>query len=530
VRVASLVYSIRHDGTALIIGPGGGTDVVSALYYGAPKVVGVEVNPIIAESIMGKTFADYSGNLYRDPRVHVVTDEGRSFVRRSTEPYASIQATLVDTWAAAASGAFTLTENNLYTVEAFTEFLDHLRADGVLTVTRWYDPGQPREFLRLIALAREALERSGVAAADVRKHVVLATDNERRATLLLGKSPFSESDLAKLTETAAEGRLTLLYMPSHGPSARSGDRFLASFLEAPSAREFLDGLSYDDSPTTDDRPFFFYTVRPGDLGSVFANVGSLERNNLGIAVLLGLLGLSAVLTIVLVVLPLLLFRRDVLRESPGPKLRVLAYFLALGFGFILVELGFMQRFVLFLGHPIYALAVVLAVLLGASGTGSALSGWGSARYGLRGFVRRAVGALAVVLILYAVALGPVFRLLIGLPLFLRIVVTALLVFVPGLLMGSLLPTGVRNANALGPGMVPWAWGLNGASSVVGSILAVALSMNFGFTLALLAGVVVYALGMLALPGLPGSSSTESRNLEPKPKEAIGELVSSGVQP
>lgn len=531
VRVASLVYSIRHDGTALIIGPGGGTDVVSALYYGTPKVIGVEVNPIIAESIMGKAFADYSGNLYRDPRVHVVTDEGRSFVRRSSEPYASIQATLVDTWAAAASGAFTLTENNLYTVEAFTEFLDHLRPDGVLTVTRWYDPGQPREFLRLVALAREALESRGVAPADVRRHIVLATDNERRASLLLAKAPFSDADLGKITETAAEGRLTILYVPAgRTPSARAGDRFLASFLEAASARDFLADLSYDVSPTTDDRPFFFYTVRPGDLGAVFANVGSLERNNLGIAVLLGLLGLSTVLTVVLVVLPLLLFRRDVLRESPGPKLRVLAYFLALGFGFILVELGFMQRFVLFLGHPIYALAVVLAVLLAASGTGSALSGWGCARFGLQGFVRRAVGALAIVLILYAVGLGPVFRLLIGLPLALRIVITALLVLVPGLLMGSLLPTGVRNANALGRGMVPWAWGLNGASSVVGSILAVALSMNFGFTLALLAGVVVYALGMLALPGPPSSRSAETASPESKAEEPLAELASPGVQP
>jgi hypothetical protein len=502
VRVAALVYALRHDGTALIIGPGGGTDVISALYRGAPHVVGVEVNPIIVNSIMHGEYAGYSGHLYDNPRVEVHVDEGRSYVRRSEGGYASIQATLVDTWAASSSGAFTLSENNLYTVEAFVEFLQHLRPDGVLTVTRWYDRGSPREFLRLVSLARAALEKSGVAPADAYKHIVLATDNERRASLLLCRAEFTVDDLRTLVQTTTADRLTLLYAPGGGDVPRAaGDPFLASFLEAPSATEFLRKLPYDASAPTDDRPFYFYTLRPSELGSVISQMDHLEKNNLGVAILLLLLGISTALTLALVILPLALFRRQALRAPRGPKLRVLTYFLTLGFGFILVELGFMQEFVLFLGHPIYALAVVLAVLLASSGTGSALSGWGCGRFGLHGFVQRTIAALGAVLLLYALLLGHLFHALVGLVLPIRIVIAAVLVLIPGLLMGSLLPTGVRRTNLVAPELVPWAWGLNGAASVVGSILAMTLSMNYGFRASLIVGIAIYGIGMLAFPPL-----------------------------
>jgi spermidine synthase len=493
IRVAALVYTLRKEGPALIIGPGGGTDVLSALAAGVPRVVGVEVNPIIVESIMRGLYADYSGRLYFDSRVTAVVDEGRSYVRRSGEQYSSIQATLVDTWAASSSGAFTLSENNLYTAEAFEEFLSHLAPHGILAVTRWYDAGSPREFLRLTALGRAALERNGVT--DVASHFVLATDNERRGTLLLNRDPFTPDELAKLKQQAQADRLTLLYMPGEP----GGDQLLGNFLRAPTAEGYLAKLPYNASPTVDDKPFFFYNLRRGQLFSLLGKSEGLERNNLGVAILLILLLLSIGVTLVFVLLPLVAFRRDALRESRGAKLRVLGYFLCLGVGFILIEIGFMQRFVLFLGHPIYALAVVLSTLLIASGAGSALSTRGAARFGLRGFARRVVAALGILLVVYALALTPLFHALIGLPLGARIVLAVLLVAAPGLLMGMLLPTGVRTAGALGPAVVPWAWGLNGAGSVVGSIGAILLSMNFGFTAALVVGIGVYAFGAVALP-------------------------------
>ena len=207
VRVASLAYAIRSSGTALIIGPGGGTDIISALHHGVPRVVGVEVNPIIVNDVVLGRYAAFAGDLYREPRVQVVVDEGRSYIRRSGEPYQSIQATLVDTWAASSSGAFTLSENNIYTVEAFEEFFAHLAPGGVVTVTRWYDADRPKEFLRLVALARAALEQRGVAPTRVQEHFVLAADKERRGTLLVSRDPFSSDDLARLAAKVREGDL-----------------------------------------------------------------------------------------------------------------------------------------------------------------------------------------------------------------------------------------------------------------------------------------------------------------------------------
>lgn len=497
VRVAALAYALRHDGTALIIGPGGGTDVISALRAGAPRVVGVEVNPIIVNDVVRGRFAEYSGDLYRNPRVQVVVDEGRSYVRRAPEQFATVQATLVDTWAASSSGAFSCSENNLYTVEALEEFLGHLRPGGLVAITRWYAPNAQREFIRLLALAREALERRGVRPDDVRKHVVIAADGALRTAMLVSNRPFTDADLATVEQRAAEDSLQVLFLA--GRERPGEDAFLASFLRAPVARDFLARLDYDAAPTTDDRPFFFYNLRAKDLRALVTNLSSVPLNNLGIFVLLFLLAASTVFTLALVIFPLALFQRAAFREGARDKLRVLGYFLGLGLGFILVEMGFMQKFVLFLGHPTYALAVVLATLLGASGTGSALSGRVTDRFGEQGGVRRVVGALAAVLAVYALALTPVFHALLGLALPVRIVIAAVLIAAPGLLMGMLLPTGVRVALRMGPSIVAWGWGLNGGASVIGSVLAVLLAMNVGFTVSLALGVVVYALSALALP-------------------------------
>jgi hypothetical protein len=508
VRVAALVYALRHQGPALIIGPGGGTDVISALRAGVPRVVGVEVNPIIADDIMRDAFDDWNGDLYRDPRVEIHVDEGRSFIRRSDERYSSIQATLVDTWAASSSGAFTLSENNLYTVEAFEEFIDHLQDDGSLAVTRWWEASNPSQFVRLVALGRAALEHRGVH--DAWRHVILVATSEAkaRATLLLSRAPFTEADVAAVTAQAHQDGLRVLFTPTEQPSAME-DPVLGAFLRADSASTFLARLPYDATPTTDDHPFFFYSLRGGELPDLLGKMDKLEINNLGLAILLLLLLVSTALTLVFVILPLLLFRREALRENRGPKARVLGYFLALGLGFIMVEIGFMQRFVLFLGHPIYALAVVLATLLAASGTGSALSGALDRRFGPRGLARRAIIALAILMTIYALGLGPLFHVLLGWPLPARIALAAVLVALPGLLMGSLLPTGIRTANAIGPEVVPWAWGLNGATSVVGSILAILISMNSSFTVTLLVGVGAYGLALLALPADQAARSTKA---------------------
>lgn len=491
VRLASMVYALRPSGPAAIIGPGGGTDVLSALRAGVSHVTGIEINPLIVEQVMQQRFAGYSGGLYKGhPKVDIVVDEGRSYLRREPARYSSIQATLVDTWAASSSGAFTLSENNLYTVEAFGEFYAALAPGGVLSVTRWYDSRTPAEFVRLIAIARAALEERGVPAAEVPRHLLIAADGQLRANLSVSTSPFGEADLATFDATCARDGLLVLYRPGQTPPA---DPLLARLLTAPSLDQALAGLPYDASPTTDNRPFFFYHLRLGDLGSAFHRNAVGQLNNVGVMLLVIMLGFSIVTTLLLVIAPLLVFRRRELRG--GGRLRIIATFACLGLGFILVELGFMQQFVLFLGHPVYALAVVLATLLIASGLGAGLSDRLTAFFVARLGASRAPLAvplaLAALLTLYGLFLSPLFGALIGLGLPLRIAIAAALVAAPGLLMGTFVPTAVRLATPHGPALVAWGWGVNGATSVVGSVAAVMLSMNAGFSASLFVGVVIY---------------------------------------
>ena len=211
-ELTALAYHLKPSGfTALVIGPGGGRDLASALVFGAARVDGVEINPIIANDVMRGAFRDFSGGIYDHPHVRVAVDDGRSFVRRSSDEYDVIQASLVDTWAATAAGAYTLTENTLYTVEAFTDYLDHLNDNGILTITRWVFDG-----LRLVSLAQEACARRGWDAAS--RLAIIQHDNV--ATFLLKKSPFTSEEVSELRTLADRLQFRILYAPGNeGPIA-----------------------------------------------------------------------------------------------------------------------------------------------------------------------------------------------------------------------------------------------------------------------------------------------------------------------
>src|SRR5262245_50846309 len=209
-ELTAFAYNLRgHNGfRALVIGPGGGRDLASALVLGAEQVDGVEINPIIADDVMRDRFRDFSGGIYTNPRVRIAVDDGRSFVRRAEGRYDVIQASLVDTWAATAAGAYTLTENTLYTVDAFNDYLDHLTDGGVLTITRWVADG-----LRLVSLAQAACEPCGWSAAD--RLAIVRQD--RVATFLLKKSPFSATEVARLRSVSDRLGFDVLYAPEKGP-------------------------------------------------------------------------------------------------------------------------------------------------------------------------------------------------------------------------------------------------------------------------------------------------------------------------
>jgi spermine/spermidine synthase len=488
---------------ALVIGPGGGRDLLSALVFGASSVDGVEINPIIVNDVMRDRFREYSGGVYGHPNVHIAIEDGRSFVRRSPARYDIIQASLVDTWAATAAGAYALSENSLYTVEAFDDYLDHLTDRGVLSISRWVFDG-----LRLISLAQEAGARRGWDPAD-RLAIV---QHDKVATFLLKKTPFTAAERKTLLDAAASLGFAVLYMPGTAtPSFGDNRDDYARLMHAPDRRAFYAQYPLDVTPTTDDRPFFFNTTRLRNHAFVApalrligvrveraVNPGAWATG--GLTALLVLLAISSLLIVLFILGPLAASSRAALG---GGWQRSLAYFACLGGAFMLIEVALLQRFVLLLGHPVYSLTVTLFSLLVGTGLGSVLS----RRIGDAHVKRAAVlacGAVAVVALLWASVLPAVVQAAIAWPLGLRIALAVALMTPAGMVMGIPLPAGVRVLSATQPQLVAWAWGMNGALSVLGAILAVFIAMNWGFSITLLCGAGLYAVaaGLAGRPGPP----------------------------
>ncbi len=478
--------------SALVIGPGGGRDVLSALAFGAKRVEGVEINPIIVRDVMLGRFREYSGGLYTRPEVSIHVEDGRSFVRRSRSRFDVIQASLVDTWAATAAGAYTLTENSLYTVEAFGEYLDHLTDTGLLTFTRWVVDG-----LRLVSLAQEACARRGLDAA---RHVAIVQHNTVM-TFILKRSPFTAAEVQRLRRAAGELGFTLLYAPGLPAPAvtdpvemqaiRASLADYRALLLAPDRARFLAAYPYDVSATTDDRPFFFHVTRLRDQLRV-----AFGRNLLfgtGLSALVSLFLISAALVALFIIAPLAFGGQRPRRGWSG----WLAYFSALGAGFMLLEVAVLQRFVLLLGHPVYSLTVTLFALLLGTGLGSFLS-----RRVPDESVRRAtlyaLLAAALVGVAAALALERLVDLAIAWPLPARIAAAAALLVPVGVLLGVGLPGGMRLLDRAHPEIVAWGWGMNGAFSVIGATTAIFIAMNWGFSATLLAGALTYLLAAACL--------------------------------
>ena len=478
---------------ALVIGPGGGRDLLSALVFGAAHVDGVEINPIIARDVMLDRFRDYSGDIYADPRVTIYVNDGRNFVRRSGSKYDVIQASLVDTWAATAAGAYTLTENSLYTKEAFGEYLDHLTDSGLLTITRWVFDG-----LRLVSLAQEACAERGMDAST--RLAIVRFD--RVATFLLKKQPFSAAEVARLRDVSDRLGFSVLFAPGVAPAASAADPVemertgtsaadYRRLILASNRHDFLASYPLDESATTDDRPFFFHTTRLRDQLQVAFGRSMLFGN--GLSALMTLMAISAVLVVLFVIGPLLLGG-----DRPGPGwTRWLTYFGALGAGFMLLEVALLQRFVLLLGHPVYSLTVTLFSLLLGTGLGSLVSRR-VAPDRVRIVTFRALTAISMVTVGAAIGLAPVVNAGIAWPLPVRIAFAVMLIAPVGFLLGMPLPGGMRLVAAHRADIIPWGWGINGACSVVGATLAVFVAMNWGFSATLFTAALVYAFAAAML--------------------------------
>jgi hypothetical protein len=498
-------YLLIEDPDSLIIGPGGGVDVAVALQSNARSITAVELDPITVDLVSGK-YADFVGGLYQDPRVNVVVDEGRSFLRRADEKYDIVQMTGVDTLAALNSGAYVLAENYLYTVNAYNEFMDHLTERGILSIAIFdahYTFDFPRHVARQVALSVTTLRERGIS--EPYKHIAIIASSHGELpypyVLILTKMmPFTLSEIRTLTEFSNELSYDIWYLPGRTPDNAP------AYIATSSKEELAESL--DKSPwklvaPTDEAPFFFHFYKWKTLmGERKIDTGHTQAT--GQLILLLILVLSVSFSAAFIIFPLFKFRKTGLETKW--KWNYILYFAALGLGFIFLEISYIQRFILFLGYPTYSLTVILFSLLSFSGIGSYISG--KLSFAPRNLIVAALCLLAIVALSYLVILPPIFNHFLGATKQVRIVISLILLFPLGLLLGMFFPTGIKIISEDNERFIPWAWGINGCASVIGTVLSIIIAMSHGFGTVTILSVIIYAVGIAAMYRACGERSAE----------------------
>ncbi len=490
--VINLAYSLPEVNAAAIIGVGGGRDLMSAKYFGVEKVTALDVNPVQIKLLKDHPeYREYS-NLYKQPGVTIENEEARSWFRNNTEKYDLIQMSLIDTWASTGAGAFALSENGLYTVEAWTIFMNDLSDNGVFTVSRW-SSNEIDDAGRTLSVAMASLYNQGVKNA--KDHIILAR-SAKIATIIVSKSPFTQEQLNAIQRTADEKQYTLTLMPGK-PIPEEG--ILKELIVATSTQELNEIASkqfFDVSPSTDMRPFFFNQARlskpievakmallPAHWASHVSKGQAKATFNLYLIILF-----SAVVVALVIIVPL---AKTVENKTSAFVMAGTLYFMLIGAGFMFVEISLLQALGVFLGHPIYGLSVVLFSLIISAGLGSLVS----EKLPLNTITKQIVwaGITCAYAVTLAFILKDIFYQYAEVDIFTRVIISVSMLLPAGFLMGFGFPTGLALTEKFDTRATAWFWGINGATGVLGSSVALALNIVFGIDNTLIVGGACYAL-------------------------------------
>ena len=464
-----LPFKMMEDPKVLVIGSGGGRDVVAALVSGSKDVTSVEINPIIYHTV--ESYGDKAGNLYHHQYVRSNIDEGRSFVTRSSEKYDIIYIPFVDTWASVSSGGLSVSENFLYTMEGFQQYYDHLTDRGKIVVVRWL-----LDSPRFVSTFTELLEKNGISQTQVFKHLVIVTANSLEkdpsvTMVIFSKVPFTDDEIQFLSNSFAEKRYKPILIPGQTaldpyPNLLSGKIGLDQFYNLFSTKVY---------PVTDDTPFFLSFEKPLPV------------------ILKGLLYASFIIVAAFLFIPLAWMRKPSVEKNKVRLSSIVSYFAALGMGFILIELSLLQKLILLLGNPTTTLAILLFTLLISSGTGSFVSSR-LIRDSTKNLVF-VIAGIATLGSLYVILLPTVIYSVIAEPLEIKSIIAVGILSPIGFLMGMPMPTGMRFVKTHSPIFVPWMWAINCAFSVLGAVLSVVLAILYGASWALMLGILIYFIAL-----------------------------------
>ena len=502
---SALPYYLAHPGRVLVLGAGGGSSVLQALALGADQVDAVELNPQVTALVRDR-FGAFAGDLFRNSRVRLHTGDARGFVTTGRGAYDLIQLDLIEALGASAAGLNALGENYLFTVEAMVDYLRRLSPDGFLAITRWVRV-PPRDALKLLATAAEALRTTG--SSDPGQRIILIR-GWATSTLLVKKTAVTPNEIRSLRRFCAGRGFDLVYYPSIRAEEANRYNVLRQpwFFEGAAALlgsdrdDFLDRYKFDLTPATDDRPYFAHFLKWKTIPEVLSlrGQGGAALLEWGYLVLAATLLQALVGSALLVLVPLTLLRRARPEQVVLSRLKLVTCFGAIGLAFLFIEMAFIQRFILFLHHPLYAAVAVLSAFLVFAGLGSLLANRLVHKgQSFAGMVFAVIGIGLVALIHFAV-LETLFELLADRTLVVKLVMAIMLIAPLAFCMGLPLPLALARVAASQPAFVPWAWAINGCASVVSAVLAVLLAIQFGFTLVLILALLFYALAALTFPG------------------------------
>ncbi len=490
--IGDTIYAAAYQASSVpqprvvAIGVGGGFDLLTALYFDASRVTGVEVNGATLD-ILRRVYADYFRSWVTDPRVTLVEDDGRHFLAASSDRHDVIQLSGVDSYSGTPGAAHVFSENYLYTAEAFDLYLSRLSDQGIINMMR-LEFVPPREMFRALVTAVASLRRAGVTEPG--QHIIMLTarPGDNFTALLVKKTPFAREEEDRVRGWAAAARFFYLSAaPSDNVRRENLYQLFLSLGDPVREASFVRAYPYDVSPATDDRPFFFNYAYWSHL--LAGDARKWPPMQVTVILLLAVIGVAAVAC---VYVPL---RFLATAERPAASWRATLYFAAIAVGYMAVEIALLQKFGVFLGHPNYALSVVLAALLLSTGAGALASG---ALVRALGRLRFASYALAFVLLAAHLVVFPRLLAWVGLPFGVRAAVVFALVAPVGLLLGIFMPWGLDNLKQTSPALAPWAWGINGIFSVLAPVASVAFAMSWGSGALMLTAIPTYLAAAFAL--------------------------------
>ncbi|MFA6163296.1 MAG: SAM-dependent methyltransferase [Methylobacter sp.] len=503
---SALPYHLKQLADILILGAGTGSDILQANYHAIKRINAVELNPQVIDLVKDK-YADFAGHLYSSGNVNLHVGEARGYLAATKKNYDLINISLLDAFGASAAGLYSMAENYLYTEQAIQEYLRHVSSDGYLSFTRWVKI-PPRDEPKLLATVISALKDGNVRQPGQQ---IIMIRGWQTSTLIVKNGVISAEEISRLKRFCNERSFDLVYYP--GISEQEVNQFniqqqpylyqAAVALLSDESRAFIDDYKFNIEPATDEKPYLFHFFKWRTLPEILSLLGSSGSFLLesGYLLLIAALLQAILASLLLIALPLWLWKSKLgIKPGSGSHLRMLVYFFCLGLAFLFIEIAFIQKFILILHHPLYAITVVLSTFLLTAGAGSYFSTKLSSSSEKSAFMLP-IASIALLSISYSLGFDSITGFLLQMGSLSRYLLSIVLIAPLGFCMGMPFPMGLDKISHTAPALIPWAWGINGCASVISAILATLIAMQFGFTVLIFLAVVLYGVAALCFPKL-----------------------------